>query len=150
MALAATRYAIRCVLRASRHIDRSSILRKRLFTVMRSRVGVRCWSASPHALPSRGAYWNECLKISSHTVDKLLFFARRVTLGSSKIRFIEVIVRCAPIVDRGPRWRGVGANNSVPPVCVMHRSRVRRATRCDQKAQGQNRTHRFFSNRPRS
>ena len=31
----------------------------------------------------------------------------------------------------------------------MHRSRVRRATQGDQKAQGQNRTHRFFSNRPR-
>ena len=31
----------------------------------------------------------------------------------------------------------------------MHPSRVRRATQGDQKAQGQNRTHRFFSNRPR-
>jgi hypothetical protein len=111
--------------------------------MMLSRAGVRCWSASPHALPSRGAYWNECLKISSHTVDKLLFFARRVTLGSSEIPFIEVIVRRARVVDRRPRWRGVGANNSVPPVCVMHRSRVRRATQGDQKAQGQNRTHRF-------
>jgi hypothetical protein len=38
----------------------------------------------------------------------------------------------------------------VPPVCVKHRSRARRATQGDQKAQGQNRTHRFFSNRRRS
>jgi hypothetical protein len=88
-----------------------------------------------------------------------LFFARRVTLGSSKIRFIVIIVRC---LDRRPSWRVgksrsgirgdqalIGTNNSVPPVCVMHRSRVRRATQGDQKAQGQNRTHRFFSNRPR-
>jgi hypothetical protein len=42
----------------------------------------------------------------------------------------------------------VGTNNGVPPVCVIHRSRVGRATQGDQKAQGQNRTHRFFSNRP--
>jgi hypothetical protein len=149
-ALAATRCAIRCVLRASRRIDRSSILRKCLFTMMLSRVDVRCRSAPPHALPSRGALWNECLITSSHTVEKSLFFARRVTLGSSEIRFIVVIVRCGPVVDRRLRWRVVGTNNSVPPVCVMHRSRVRRATQGDQKAQGQNRTHRFFSNRPRS
>jgi hypothetical protein len=31
----------------------------------------------------------------------------------------------------------------------MHRSRVRRVTQGDQKAQGQNRTHRFFSSQPR-
>src|SRR5450432_1170204 len=43
----------------------------------------------------------------------------------------------------------MGTNNSVPPVCMMHRSRVRRATQGDQKAQGQNRTHHFFSSRPR-
>ncbi len=94
---------------------------------------------------------NECLTTSSHTVDKSLFFARRVTLGSSRIRFIVIIVRRGPVVDRRPRWR-VGKTRSgvcVPPVCVMHRSRVRRATQGDQKAQGQNRTHRFFSNRHR-
>jgi hypothetical protein len=117
--------------------------------VLFSRVDVRCRSAPPHALPSRGALWNECLITSSHTVEKSLFFARRVTLGSSEIRFIVMIVRCGPVVDRRLRWRVVGTNNSVPPVCVMHRSRVRRATQGDQKAQGQNRTHRFFSNRPR-
>jgi hypothetical protein len=118
--------------------------------VLFSRVDVRCRSAPPHALPSRGALWNECLITSSHTVEKSLFFARRVTLGSSEIRFIVMIVRCGPVVDRRLRWRVVGTNNSVPPVCVMHRSRVRRARQGDQKAQGQNRTHRFFSNRPRS
>jgi hypothetical protein len=41
---------------------------------------------------------------SSHTVEKTLFFARRVTLGSPVIRF-TVIVRCGPVVDRRLRWR---------------------------------------------
>jgi hypothetical protein len=99
--------------------------------------------------PRLSALWNECLTTSSHTVEKSLFFARRVTLGSSEIRFIVMIVRCGPVVDRRPRWRVgktrsgvcgddalIGTNNSVPPVCVMHRSRVRRATQGDQKAQG--------------
>jgi hypothetical protein len=95
----------------------------------------------PH--PRLSVLWDERLIISSHTVEKSLFFARRVTLGSSEIRFIVMIVRCGPVVDRRLRWRVVGTNNSVPPVCVMHRSRVRRATQGDQKAQGQNRAHRF-------
>jgi len=47
----------------------------------------------------------------SHTVEKLFFFARGVTLGSSIIRFIEIIVRCGPVVDRRPRWR-VGKTRS--------------------------------------
>jgi hypothetical protein len=37
---------------------------------------------------------------SSQTFEKLLFFARRVTLGSSIIRFIVLIVRCSLVVDR--------------------------------------------------
>jgi hypothetical protein len=41
-------------------------------------------------------------KILAHAVEKLLLFARRVTLGSAKIRFI--VIRCRPIVDRR-RWR---------------------------------------------
>ena len=89
----------------------------------------------------------------SHTVEKSTVFARRVTLRSSQIRLIVVIVRCRPVVDR--RWcvgktrSGVcgdhaliWTNNSVP-VCVTHRGRVRGATQGDQKAQGQDRTHRF-------
>ena len=32
----------------------------------------------------------------SHTIEKSLFFARRVTLGSSEIRFIVITVRCGP------------------------------------------------------
>jgi hypothetical protein len=128
--------------------------------------------------PSR-LYWETALRSSfegiadvicrpralraEHAAEKSLLFARRVTLGSAKIRFIESIVRCRPVVDWRPRWRVgkarsgvwgdhalIGTNNSVPPVCVMHRSRVCRATQGDQKAQGQNRTHRFFSSRPRS
>ena len=47
----------------------------------------------------------------SHTVEKLFFFARCVTLGSSIIRFIVIIVRCGPVVDRRPRWR-VGKTRS--------------------------------------
>ena len=35
----------------------------------------------------------------------------------------------------------------MPLVCVMHRSRIRRATQGNQKAQGQNGMHRFFSDR---
>jgi hypothetical protein len=42
---------------------------------------------------------------SSHTVEKTLFFARRVTLGSPVIRFTVMIVRCGPVVDRRLRWR---------------------------------------------
>src|SRR6266550_906667 len=57
------------------------------------------------------SFWNECLTTLSHTVEKLLLFARRVTLGSSKIRFIVIIVRCRPVVDRRPRWR-VGKTRS--------------------------------------
>jgi hypothetical protein len=57
----------------------------------------------PH--PRLSALWNKCLIMSSHTVEKSLFFARRVTLGSSEIRFIVIIVRCGPVVDRRPRWR---------------------------------------------
>ena len=85
--------------------------------------------------------------IPSQTVEKLLFFARRVTLASSEIRFSVKIARRDPVAGRRRRWRVVGTNNSVPPVCVMHRGRDRRTTQGDQKAQGQNRTHRFFSNR---
>ena len=55
---------------------------------------------------------HECLTIAlSHTVEKSFFFARRVTLGSPKIRFIVIIVRCGPVVDRRPRWR-VGKTRS--------------------------------------
>jgi hypothetical protein len=46
------------------------------------------------------SFWNECLTTLSHTVEKLLAFARRVTLGRSRIRFI---VRCRPVLDRRPR-----------------------------------------------
>src|SRR5882757_4045194 len=63
----------------------------------------RCAEADPLV-----SFWNECLTTLSHTVEKLLLFARRVTLGSSKIRFIVIIVRCRPVVDRRPRclsWR---------------------------------------------
>ena len=63
----------------------------------------------PH--PRLSALWNECLTTSSHTVEKSFFFARRVTLGSSIIRFIVIIVRCGPVVDRRPRWR-VGKTRS--------------------------------------
>jgi hypothetical protein len=81
----------------------------------------------------------------SHTVEKLLLFAGRVTLG--------ITVRCRIVADRRPRWRVglIGTNDSVPPLRVMNRSRVRRGTQGgDQKAHGQkNRTHRFFSNRRR-
>ena len=87
------------------------------------------------------------LHIPSQTVEKLLFFARRVTLASSEIRFSVKIARRDPVAGRRRRWCVVGTNNSVPPVCVMHRSRDRRTAQGDQKAQGQNRTHRFFSNR---
>ena len=47
----------------------------------------------------------------SHTLEKLLLFARRVTLGSAKIRFIVFIVRCGPVVDRRCEWR-VGKTRS--------------------------------------
>src|SRR6266481_10105523 len=40
----------------------------------------------PH--PRLSALWNECLTTSSDTVEKSLFFATSVTLGSSRIRFI--------------------------------------------------------------
>jgi hypothetical protein len=53
----------------------------------------------------------EALTAFSHTVEKLLLFARRVTLGSAKIRFTVIIVRCGPVVDRRPRWR-VGKTRS--------------------------------------
>jgi hypothetical protein len=84
----------------------------------------------------------ECLTTASHTVEEPLSFARRVTLGSSRIRFIGIIVWCGLVVDRRS-GRHVGKTRNVPPVCVMHRTRVRRATQDDQKAQGQDRTHRF-------
>jgi hypothetical protein len=46
--------------------------------------------------------------------EKLLFFARCVTLGGSEIRFT------GPALDHCSRWRVnhavIGANNSVPPV----------------------------------
>ena len=61
--------------------------------------------------PRLSALWNECLTTLSHTVEKSFFFARRVTLGSSIIRFIVIIVRCGPVVDRRPRWR-VGKTRS--------------------------------------
>jgi len=96
---------------------------------------------------------------AEHTVEKSLLFARRVALGSAIIRFIEAIVRCPPLVERRPRCRVgktrsggnhalIGMNNGVSPVCVMHRGRVRSVAQADQKAQSQNRTHRFFSERP--
>ena len=61
--------------------------------------------------PGDAALWTGCLKIMTHTAEKLFFFARRVTLGSSIIRFIVIIVRCGPIVPRRPRWR-VGKTRS--------------------------------------
>jgi hypothetical protein len=42
--------------------------------------------------------------VSSHTFEKSLFLARRVTLGSSIIWFV-LIVRCRPVADRGLRGR---------------------------------------------
>ena len=49
-------------------------------------------------------------RVSNHLVSqKSLFFARRVTLGSSRIRFI--VIRCGPVVDRRPTWR-VGRTRS--------------------------------------
>ena len=58
------------------------------------------------------SFWNACLTTTlSHTVEKSLLFARRVTLGSSRIRFIVIIVRCRPVADRRPRWR-VGKTRS--------------------------------------
>lgn len=51
-------------------------------------------------LRQHGFLHRVCLEISSHTFEKSFFFARRVALGSSIIRFIELIVRCSPGVDR--------------------------------------------------
>jgi len=81
----------------------------------------------------------------------------RVTLGSAKIRFIVTIVGCPPVVGRPPRWRVgktrsgvrgdhalIARNMSVPPMRVMRRSRVCRATQDDQKAQGHNTTSLFL------
>jgi hypothetical protein len=65
----------------------------------------------PAKAPTQTALWNECLTTLSHTVEKLFFFARRVTLGSSIIRLIGTIVRCGLVVDRRPRW-GVGKTRS--------------------------------------
>lgn len=70
-----------------------------------------------------------------------------------------VIYRCRPaVVDhRSSRCVGKtrnGAHDSalvgthVPPVSVMHGSCVGSGTQSDQKAQGQNRTHRILSNPP--
>jgi hypothetical protein len=61
--------------------------------------------------PRLSALWKECLTTLSHTAEKLFFFARRVTLGSSIIRLIGTIVRCGLVVDRRPRW-GVGKTRS--------------------------------------
>jgi hypothetical protein len=79
---------------------------------------------------------DECLTTTSHTVEKSFFFARRVTLGSSIIRFIELIVRCGqPIRCVGkPRTDSrrealVGADNDMAP--VMRRSGVSRDTQSD-------------------
>ena len=57
----------------------------------------------PH--PQLSVLWDEWLIISSHTVEKSLFFARRVALGSSVIQFIVNMVRCGLVVERRPRWR---------------------------------------------
>jgi hypothetical protein len=43
------------------------------------------------------------LHMTPHTLEKTFFFARRVTLGSSVIRFPVMIVRC--VADRRLRWR---------------------------------------------
>lgn len=42
--------------------------------------------------------------VSPYAVEKSLFLAGRVTLGSSIIGFIVLIVRCGPVVDRRRRW----------------------------------------------
>jgi hypothetical protein len=51
---------------------------------------------------ARGAYR---LTTLPHTVEKLLSFARRVTLGIPGIRSTVTIVRCGPVVERRARWR---------------------------------------------
>jgi len=53
------------------------------------------------------------LHVTPHTLEKTFFFARRVTLGSSVIRFPVLIVRCGPVPDRRLRWRvrsGIGGH----------------------------------------
>ena len=63
-------------------------------------LALRQMKASTGRIPDY-ALWNECLTTLSDTVEKSLFFARRVTRGSSRIRFI--VIRCGPVVDRRPR-----------------------------------------------
>ena len=48
------------------------------------------------------------LHVTPHTLEKTFFFARRVTLGSSVIRFPVMIVRCGPVPDRRLRLGGHG------------------------------------------
>ena len=45
------------------------------------------------------------LHVTPHTLEKTFFFAGRVTLRSSIVRFTVMIVRCGPVVDRRLRWR---------------------------------------------
>ena len=42
---------------------------------------------------------------ASHIVEKSFFFAGRVTLASSEIRFVVKIARCCPVAGRRLRWR---------------------------------------------
>ena len=127
--------------------------RRAMTQAIAGRFALSSRSSQAHLICSDG------LAAFSHTVEKPAVFARCVTLGSSKIRFIVVIVRYRPELGRRPGWRVgktqrrvrsdhalMGTSNSVPPVCVMHRSRICGATQGDQKAQGKDITHRFFSN----
>ena len=88
------------------HRTTATILPRAVLLALSATDESKCWSH-----PRLSALWNECLTTLSHTVEKLFFFARRVTLGSSIIRFIVIIVRCGPVVDRRPRWR-VGKTRS--------------------------------------
>ena len=76
-------------------------------------LGMR-WSSTVERHPSH---------VLPHTLEKSLFLARRVTLGRSKIRFIELVVWCSPILDRRPRGR-IGLAMLTPGVSFRGRTGV--------------------------